>query len=104
MTAASCLQFQEITDTSSTRNYIKFTNDGDQHNAGDGCWSYVGEQGGEQVNNIYILIIILNISIFQYSNSILNLKVINLDPGCMREGTVTHEILHALGVSHEQSR
>ena len=47
MTAASCLRFEEISDTSTTSSYIKFTNDGDQYNAGDGCWSYVGEQGGE---------------------------------------------------------
>ena len=31
-------------------------------------------------------------------------KAINLDPGCMYEETVTHEILHALGFDHEQSR
>ena len=49
MKAASCLQFEEISDTSNTSSFIKFTNDGDQHNAGTGCWSYVGEQGGEQV-------------------------------------------------------
>jgi len=30
--------------------------------------------------------------------------VINLGPDCMNEGTVTHEILHALGFYHEQSR
>ena len=48
-TAASCLDFQEISDPSNTTNYIKFTSDGDQDLPGIGCWSYVGEQGGEQV-------------------------------------------------------
>jgi len=78
MKTANCLKFEEITDTSSTSSFIKFTNDGDQHYDGNGCWSYVGEQGGEQV--------------------------INLDPGCMHEGKVTHEIFHALGFAHEQNR
>ena len=49
MTAASCLKFQEITDTSNTSSYIKFTKDGDQYSTMDSCWSYVGKQGGEQV-------------------------------------------------------
>ena len=95
MTAANCLKFQEITDTSNTTSsYIKFTKDGDQYFTMDGCWSYVGKQGGEQVK------------IFQYklSFNILIFKVINLEPGCMTEGTVTHEIFHALGFEHEQSR
>ena len=52
MTVASCLQFQEISDTSNTSSFIKFTNDGDQYIAGHGCWSYVGEKGGEQVKFI----------------------------------------------------
>ena len=32
------------------------------------------------------------------------MKIINLDPNCMKEDTVTHEILHALGFFHHQSR
>lgn len=44
----------------------------------NGCYSYVGKQGGEQA---------------------LKLNV----PGCM-DGAIQHEFLHALGFNHEQSR
>ena len=56
-TVASCLHFQEIVeeDIDYTENYIKFTNDGDDWNAKSGCWSYVGQQGGEQVLSDNIL-------------------------------------------------
>jgi len=47
--------------------------------AGTGCWSYVGKQGGKQE---------------------LNLQT----PGCNSKGTVIHEAIHALGFHHEQSR
>merc|ERR1712107_295565 len=58
---------------------IKFSSFGDDHNDGNGCWSYVGRQGGEQVVNLAI-------------------------PGCVGKGTVFHEVFHALGKVHEQSR
>jgi hypothetical protein len=55
--------------------YVQFTR------GNSGCWSYVGRQGGRQD---------------------LNLEAGN--PGCFLEGIVTHEIVHALGFFHEQSR
>ncbi|KAF4527091.1 hypothetical protein B566_EDAN015364 [Ephemera danica] len=45
----------------------------------DGCWSALGRTGGRQI--------------------------INLQPnGCFSPGTVIHEMMHALGLPHEQSR
>ncbi|KAK0136317.1 High choriolytic enzyme 2 [Merluccius polli] len=46
---------------------------------GNGCWSYVGRQGGRQL-----------VSIQQH--------------GCVSSRVIQHEILHALGFHHEQSR
>nr|CAJ57450.1 astacin 4 [Hydractinia echinata] len=46
---------------------------------GSGCWSYVGRIGGAQQ--------------------------ISLEHGgCINSGTIIHEVLHALGVHHEQAR
>ncbi|XP_020615551.1 meprin A subunit beta-like [Orbicella faveolata] len=45
---------------------------------GDGCWSYVGRNGYKQQ--------------------------LSLSGGCWRHGTIAHEIGHALGFLHEQSR
>lgn len=45
----------------------------------EGCWAYVGKQGGEQVVNL-------------------------TPPDCMEEEKITHEILHSLGFFHEQNR
>ena len=56
------------------KDYIAFDN------KRTGCWSHVGKIGGPQVVNYQT-------------------------PGCMTKvGTVIHEILHALGFYHEQSR
>ena len=54
---ASCLYFQEIErhEKDYTDNFITFTNNGDQWNAKGGCWSYLGQQGGEQVLSENIL-------------------------------------------------
>lgn len=43
-----------------------------------GCWSSVGRQGKEQVINLQ-------------------------NPGCMKHGTIVHEMMHAVGFYHQQS-
>nr|AYV97265.1 zinc metalloproteinase nas-13 [Anisakis simplex] len=45
---------------------------------GSGCWSYVGYVGGEQT--------------------------LSLGAECFVKGVVIHELMHALGIQHEQSR
>ncbi|KAM6943546.1 hatching enzyme 1.2-like [Xenentodon cancila] len=47
--------------------------------SGDGCWSYVGRDGGKQ-------------------------SVSLLKNGCLNQHTIQHEVLHALGFHHEQVR
>ncbi|XP_073459945.1 embryonic protein UVS.2-like [Aquarana catesbeiana] len=44
----------------------------------DGCWSFVGKQGGSQI--------------------------VSVSSSCMVQGSIEHELNHALGFFHEQSR
>merc|ERR1711973_9946 len=59
------------------KNYIHFVK-GDEE-VGGGCWSYIGniERG---------------------------LQKVSIDNGCFSTGTIIHELLHAVGFRHEQSR
>lgn len=60
--------------------FIRRTNETDYIDiiSDDGCWSYVGRQGGDQ------------------SISLEN-------PGCLARGTIQHEVFHALGYDHMQN-
>ncbi|XP_010892903.3 high choriolytic enzyme 1 [Esox lucius] len=62
-------------------NFVKRTNQKDYLNiqSQNGCWSYVGRRGNAQVVSL--------------SRS-----------GCVYHGTTQHELLHALGFNHEQTR
>uniref|UniRef100_A0A6I8S8W3 Metalloendopeptidase n=1 Tax=Xenopus tropicalis TaxID=8364 RepID=A0A6I8S8W3_XENTR len=65
----TCVQFVPYTDE---EDYIAIT-------SGDGCWSFMGRQGGAQV--------------------------VSVEKGyCTSEGTTMHELNHALGFVHEHSR
>ncbi|XP_031756321.1 embryonic protein UVS.2 isoform X1 [Xenopus tropicalis] len=65
----TCVQFVPYTDED---DYVNIT-------SGDGCWSYMGRQGGAQV--------------------------VSVEKGyCTSEGTTMHELNHALGFVHEHSR
>ena len=50
-----------------------------------GCWSYVGRVGGGQI---------LNLQVPEYPGA----------AHCVWTGTVSHELIHAIGYYHEQSR
>jgi len=64
----TCIRFKKRT---TEADYVRFM-------MANGCWSYIGCQGGRQD--------------------------ISLDFGCFDMGTVAHEIAHALGFHHEQAR
>jgi len=58
-------------------NYIHFVKGDDEWGAG--CWSHVGKLG-------------------------IGLQKVSIDNGCLWRGTIVHELLHAVGFWHEQSR
>ncbi|ODM87059.1 High choriolytic enzyme 1, partial [Orchesella cincta] len=72
----TCIQFVY---RSNERDYVSVVR-GEQNS---GCWSDVGKIGGEQV---------------------LNLNPPGRKSGCIIHGIVIHEMMHALGFHHEQSR
>lgn len=76
--STTCIQFRQ---RSSENDWVFIQRGG----SNSGCWSYVGKQGGRQI---------------------LNLQVADF-PGaghCIWSGTVSHELIHAIGYFHEQSR
>ncbi|XP_050094471.1 zinc metalloproteinase nas-13-like [Anopheles aquasalis] len=72
--SVSCLRF--VPRTAADTNYVKVIG------TDSGCYSYVGQVGGEQL---------------------LNLQPYDVDTGCFRLATIQHEFLHALGFYHQQS-
>lgn len=80
-----CVRFVEIPDSMATKQYhVKFVKE-------DGCWSYMGKVQNDDYFKHY--------------------QKLSMDPGCweMRPGqkaigVVMHELMHALGFFHEQSR
>ncbi|KAM5138250.1 embryonic protein UVS.2-like [Mantella aurantiaca] len=74
----------EALETFNTLTCVRFVERSTEHDylnifSGSGCWSYVGKTGGPQ-----------SISLMK--------------GGCMVKGVVQHEVQHALGFYHEQSR
>ena len=68
---ASCLTFTEMSDPETVPRYLRLTLA--NNTTGVGCWSYLGQQGGEQLINLS-------------------------SPDCMQEKEVTVSILHSLGL------
>lgn len=80
----SSLAIKNALNDLATRSLLKFTirtNESDYvvfRRIDKGCWSWVGFQGGPQT--------------------------INLGDGCLTTSIIQHEVFHALGIFHEQSR
>lgn len=80
ISSLTCLNFKMSSD--SDENFIHFKPP--QGKAG-GCWSYIGKTGGEQIVTLQ--------------------KADKSSAHCFSsEGRVIHEVLHAVGIYHEQSR
>jgi len=74
ITSNTCIRLVQRTNQA---NYVAITRGA----ANSGCWSYVGRIGGAQTLNLQ-----------------------PGSPGCVFKGIVTHEMVHAIGFYHEQSR
>lgn len=80
LSSLTCLNFKEHLD--SDKNFIHFK---PPEGKSGGCWSYVGKTGGEQIVTLQ--------------------KSDKSSAHCFSsEGRIIHEILHAVGIYHEQSR
>jgi len=77
-----CIKFMPV-EENYTGAHIIFTSRGDENNLPGGCYSYVGCQGAQGGKSG---------------------QIINLGRGCVNKGLLLHEILHALGATHEQNR
>ncbi|GAU99323.1 hypothetical protein RvY_10346-2 [Ramazzottius varieornatus] len=75
------LRLVERTDATVQRNYVHIQRGGPN----TGCWSYVGQIGERQF---------LNLEVPAYPTA----------PHCVHHGTIMHELIHAIGFFHEQSR
>ena len=73
-----CVKLREVTSAPSG-NYV------DVINSDSGCYSYIGMLGDTPLTPG-------------------GKQVLNLDEGCLTNGIIEHEFLHALGVYHEQGR
>ena len=81
ITKETCVKFVRA-DIKKDKSYVKITNDRQCDKTGvvGGCWSWIGKQSKQPQQ--------------------LNLET----PGCIGHGIILHELMHALGFKHEQSR
>ncbi|XP_041468285.1 blastula protease 10-like [Lytechinus variegatus] len=80
-TNKACVQFvpySELAGSLSHNQYLRFVRE-------DGCWSYVGRQPTSGTAGMFP-------------------QKVSIGTGCTELGTVAHEIGHAMGFQHEQSR
>lgn len=82
-TSSEMLKIRENMDILESRSALRFYERGSEVNfinieKGSGCWSFIGMIGGEQE--------------------------LSLGQGCLYDSTIQHELMHAVGIEHEQSR